>query len=86
MGGSYVRLKTYRHWRMAMWVPTQDEAIVMFARFLTARRGTAASMVARTTANKLQDGDLEGQRIWDAVADSIEQGARWPRLESERAA
>jgi hypothetical protein len=70
-----------------MWVPTQDEAIVMFARFLTARHGTTASMVARTTANKLQDeGDLEGQRIWDAVADSIERGARWPRLESERAA
>jgi hypothetical protein len=27
----------------AMWVPTQDEAIVMFARFLKARYGTAAS-------------------------------------------
>ena len=31
-----------------MWVPTQDDAIVMFARFLKARHGTAASIVART--------------------------------------
>jgi len=70
-----------------VWVPTQDEAIVIFARFLTARHGTAASIVARTTANKFQDeGDFEGQRIWNAVADSIERGARWPRLKSERAA
>ena len=64
-----------------MWVPTQDDAIVMFARFLKARHGTAASIAARNTAKKLQDeGDLEGEKIWNAVADTVDGGARWPRL------
>jgi len=53
-----------------MWVPTQDEAILMFARFLKARHGTAAGNFARKTAKTLQDeGDPEGHKIWNAVAD-----------------
>jgi hypothetical protein len=75
----------------AMWVPTQDEAIVMFARFLKARYGTAASVVVRNTAKKLQDeGDLEGQKIWNAVADAEDhRGLGWPQpqlLDRDRAA
>jgi len=74
----------------AMWVPTQDEAIVMFARFLKARHGTAASIVARKKAKTLQNaGDLEGQKIWNAVADKVDRGPSWPQpqlLERNRAA
>jgi hypothetical protein len=56
-----------------MWVPTQDEAILMFARSLKARRGIAASKLARKTAKTLQDeGDLEGHKIWNAVADAVD--------------
>ena len=40
-----------------MWVPTQGEAVLMYARFLKARHGAAASKFARETASKLQDED-----------------------------
>src|ERR1043166_178453 len=43
-----------------MWIPTQDEAVLMYARFLKARHGTAASKFARNTANTLQnEGELK---------------------------
>ena len=52
-----------------MWVPTQEEAILMFARFLKARHGTAAGNFARKTAKTLQDeGDPEGHKIWKTRA------------------
>jgi hypothetical protein len=64
----------------AMWVPTQDEAIVMFARFLKARHGTAAGKFARTTAETLQnEGDLEGHKVWNAVADAVDHHLGWPQ-------
>ena len=73
-----------------MWVPTQDEAIVMFARSLKARHGTAASVVARKKAKTLQNaGDLEGQKIWISVADAVDRGLGWPHprlLDRDRAA
>jgi len=57
----------------AMWVPTQDEATVMFARFLKARHGTEAGKFARKTAEALQnEGDLEGHKVWNAVADAVD--------------
>ena len=63
-----------------MWVPTQDEAVLIYARFLKARHGVAASKLARETAKSLQDdGDLAGYEIWNAVADATEQPAVWPR-------
>jgi len=63
-----------------MWVPTQDEAISMYARFLKARHGTAASELARKTAKTLKDqGDLEGHKIWNAVADTVDRFPDWPQ-------
>ena len=63
-----------------MWVPTQDEAVLMYAGFLKARHGAAASKFARKTANTLQDdGDLEGCKIWNAVADAVDRPSVWPQ-------
>ena len=58
-----------------MWVPTQDEAVEMYARFLAARHGLAAGRLARKTADSLQaKGDFEGYAIWARVAEVIERG------------
>ena len=55
-----------------MWI-SEQEAVEMYARFLAARHGTAASKLARKKASSLQlSGDLEGHRIWNDVADTIE--------------
>jgi len=63
-----------------MWVPTQDEAVLMYARFLKAHHGTGASNLARKTAKSLQDeGDMEGQKVWNAVADAVDQPPQWPQ-------
>jgi hypothetical protein len=63
-----------------MWVPVQDKAVLMYARFLKARHGTAATKLARKTAKTLQDGgDLEGHKIWNAVADAVERPPVWPQ-------
>jgi len=57
-----------------MWFPTQNDAVEMFARFLKARHGTAASKLARKTAASLQnEGDVNGCKIWTQVADSMDQ-------------
>ena len=57
----------------AMWIPTQDEAIEMYARFLAARHGRAAAKYARLTADRLHArGDFAGHQIWGLVADVIE--------------
>jgi hypothetical protein len=67
-------------WSGVMWVPTHDEAVLMYARFLKARHGAAASKLARKKANTLQDdGDLEGQKIWNAVADAVDRPQPWPQ-------
>ena len=63
-----------------MWVPTQDEAVLMYARFLKARHGAVASKLAQKTASTLQDdGDLEGYKIWNAVADAVDRPSDWPQ-------
>ena len=63
-----------------MWMPTQNEAVLMYARFLKARHGVAASKLARKTAGTLQDqGDLAGYKIWNAVADAVDRPAVWPQ-------
>jgi len=55
-----------------MWI-TKDEAVEMYARFLAARFGAAASRAARETAAKLQSkGDSEGHVVWSRVADAVE--------------
>jgi hypothetical protein len=63
-----------------MWVPTQDEAVLMYARFLSARYGVAATKLARAKASTLKDGgDLAGYKVWDAVADAVDRPAAWPQ-------
>ena len=63
-----------------MWVPTQDEAVLMYARFLRARHGAIASKLARKKAKTLQDdGDLAGSKIWNAVADATDRPSNWPK-------
>ena len=63
-----------------MWVPTQDEAVLMYARFLRARHGAAAGKLARKKASKLEgDGDHEGHKIWNAVADAVDRPSAWPK-------
>ena len=49
-----------------MWVPTEDEAVLIYARFLKGRHGAAASKLARQTAQKLQD---------EAILKAIKSGA-----------
>lgn len=64
----------------AMWLPTQDEAVLMYAQFFKARHGGAASELARKKAQMLQDeGDLEGRKIWSAVADAVDRPTNWPQ-------
>src|SRR5262249_59562812 len=63
-----------------MWVPTQDEAVLLYAHFLKVRHGAAASKLARKKASKLQDdGDHEGHKIWNAVADAVDRPSAWPK-------
>ena len=63
-----------------MWVPTQDEAVLMYARFLKAHHGVAASKLARKKAGTLQDDvDLAGYRIWNDVAEDVDRPAVWPQ-------
>jgi hypothetical protein len=63
-----------------MWVPTQNEAVLIYAHFLKARHGAAASKLARKKASVLQDdGDREGHKIWNAVADAVDQPGDWPQ-------
>ena len=60
-----------------MWVPTQDEAVLMYALFLKARHGAAAGKLARIKASTLQDdGDHEGHKIWNADADAVDRPIR----------
>ena len=56
-----------------MWLPTQEEAVEMYARFLAARYGKAARQHARETADRLLgEGDFAGYAIWSRVADSVQ--------------
>ena len=71
----------YSGYTFAMWFPTQDEAVELYARFLAARHGSAAERHARRTAERLQaEGDHAGHAIWSRVADVVEQSkAKEPR-------
>jgi hypothetical protein len=56
-----------------MWMPTQDEAVEMYARFLLAHHGAVANQNARKTADRLQaEGDFAGHAIWNRVANAID--------------
>jgi len=52
---------------------TQDEAVVMFARYFRARFRNLAGYKARTKATALKKrGDIKGHDIWTKVADELE--------------
>jgi hypothetical protein len=56
-----------------MWIPTQEEAVEMYARFLAARHRGSAGRYARGNAEKLlTKGDFEGYAVWNRVADALE--------------
>ena len=73
-----------------MWLPTHEEAVLMYARFMKARHGTAAAKLARKKADALKaDGDHQGHQIWHAVADVVDRQPGWPQprlLDPRRAA
>ena len=55
-----------------MWI-TQDEAVVMFARYCRARFGKSAVYRVRAKAKALEKrGDIKGHHVWNKVADEIE--------------
>jgi|HubBroStandDraft_6_1064221.scaffolds.fasta_scaffold245003_2 hypothetical protein len=57
-----------------MWI-TSDEAVVMFARYCSARFGGGASGKARAKAKALRKrGDVKGHDVWNQVADEIDKG------------
>jgi len=63
-----------------MWI-TQDEAVVMFARYCRTRFGDAATQQVRAKAKAKalrKRGDAEGYRVWNKVAREIEK-LRIPR-------
>jgi hypothetical protein len=55
-----------------MWL-TKEDAVEMYARFLVARHGLAASRVARERAAWFRaSGDADGHVIYNQVADNID--------------
>jgi hypothetical protein len=55
-----------------MW-PSLEDAVEMYASFLIARHGSGASGYARKTAGSLEnEGDHEGHKICNEVADIID--------------
>ena len=59
-----------------MWI-TEDEAVVMFARYCRARFGRSAGHRVRAKAKFLEKrGDQKGHLVWNKVADELEQPSR----------
>ena len=59
-----------------MWI-TQDEAVVMFARYCRARFGKTASKKVRAKAKALQKrGDVEGHHVWNKVAEELDKSVK----------
>ena len=56
-----------------MWIGTED-AVKIYARFLCAHDGAGAVAKARHRAQHLKRvGDLEGDRVWNDVAEAIKE-------------
>jgi len=56
-----------------MWMPTEEDAVEMYANYLSARHGRSAHQYARKIAHKLhKKGDIEGHMAWTRVADIVE--------------
>ena len=55
-----------------MWVPSETEAVDMFARHFAARHKSEAGTKAERQAGSLKrSGDHEGHRVWSKVAERI---------------
>ena len=58
---------------MEMWVPTQEQAVEMYARHFEALHRNGSATLARQTAAAMKaKGDNDGHKIWNEVADAIE--------------
>jgi len=56
-----------------MWKPKTGEAAEIYATYWTAKHGGGASNAAREIAKSHElNGDLEGRKSWNDVADAIE--------------
>ncbi|MEJ0078099.1 MAG: hypothetical protein WDO17_22190 [Alphaproteobacteria bacterium] len=65
-----------------MWV-TSGQAAEIYARFCRARYGSEALTVAKKRALELRRvGDIEGERIWNKVAEEIDPAQARPRIHS----
>jgi hypothetical protein len=68
-----------------MWVPTQDDAVEMFARQFEARHRSGSATRARETAAALKaKGDHGGHKIWNNVANTIDRLRQKERLALRR--
>jgi hypothetical protein len=57
----------------AMWVPTREEAVAIYARFCQSHYGVNAREKVTSRATQLgRQGDSDGERIWREVAQEIE--------------
>lgn len=68
-----------------MWVPTEAEAVEMFARHFEARHRNGALSKAEETAKDLENkGDGDGYRVWKMVAGRIKELRCADRIEQRR--
>ncbi|MCK9918979.1 hypothetical protein MXD81_58625 [Microbacteriaceae bacterium K1510] len=68
-----------------MWIPTEAEAVDMFARHFEARHRNGALSKAEETAYDLEKkGDHEGHRIWAMVAGRIKELRCTDRIDQRR--
>jgi hypothetical protein len=68
-----------------MWVPTEVEAIEMYARHFEALHRSGSATLARETAMALKaKGDRDGYKIWNDVADTIERLRQKERVAHRR--
>jgi len=69
-----------------MWFPTEEDAVQIFARHFEAKHRGGSATLARETAGRLKErGDHEGYKIWNRVADKIENLRQDRRLVQRRA-
>jgi hypothetical protein len=69
-----------------MWLPTEEEAVEMFARHFEALHRSGSVPRARRTAESLKEcGDDKGHQIWHRVADKIEDLRNDSLVEQRRA-
>jgi tellurite resistance protein len=69
-----------------MWLPTEEEAVEIFARHFEALHRSGSVPRARRTAESLKErGDNKGHQIWHRVAEKIEDLRKDHRVAQRRA-